>query len=312
MFLKQPYDSQSLLDLDRNKLTFLVNRYIITDYAHILNNDNLKQREFKKGNLILNPVILYGFTKGEEDIPELQFPLVNYEKNWILFDMRKHYAKAKSVHDIKLKSNFDTDIVVLRNKLAGLWSVGYVKEFSLMDAPRQVFSSWLSHTLSNFKSLQIVDKLVIQVLCEIYYYRLFSEKGVRNKNEKQILMSSFRKRSVSDNFFEAVYNKADDLDTLEDLCRLIGEVPETDRLKGFTVGVLLNLIKYDWIGIDQEEFIALSLEYPPFFTTMVYTALTSAGHKRSRIGQSAVNIPRNMSTEFVTMVSTFLRQHVGG
>lgn len=311
MLLTQPYDSQSLKDLDRNKLTFLVNRYIINDYVHILNNKNLIKNEFKKANTVLKPVTLYGFTSGENEIPPLEFPLVNFEKNWILFDMRKHYLKAKQVSEIKPKMNFDTDVVNLRNKLTGLWAVGYVKEFQLMEASRQVFGEWISRLLVNFRGLDLANKYVIQILCEIYYLRLFSNPDNRNQSEYSILLRGFSRRGIPKDILDMIYDKTLEMDTLEDLCNNIGELVESGRLKGFGVGLLFDVIKSSWIGLDQQNFLALSLEYPPFFTTMVYTSLISAGHKRTRIGDSANELPKQMKDVFVQQVNSFIKTHLG-
>lgn len=306
MLLKQPYDSKTLKNFSEAKLTLLINRYIINDYAYITQSVDIKPTDFVKDGIVLKPVILYGASAEEADIPELEFPIINNDRGWICFDMRKFYSVDRRTKAITPKSSFEFDFARLKNVLSGLWSVGFIKEMYQFTYPQAVFARWLSNVIGDKHGLKL-DAKIIEIMALIYYSRLFSDDTTRANDELMKLKIRLSDMNYSPGLLEDVYSKTLEMNTLDDFCDLLYEVTGNVRLKDFNANLLIRLISTSWIGMNYRTFIALSLEYPPIFIAMAYFSVESNIYRKSIIGLAADSVgKRGKREEFVDAINKFI------
>lgn len=313
MLLQQPYDSKTLQGFDKLDLTLLVNRYIIQDMGYNNSPDKILTTTFKKGDKEMQSVVLYGLSDNEVSIPDLEYPLVSGDGKWIAFDMRKYFSVDKREQTIKRKMMLDFDFRVLMCKLSGLWSVGYVNDLARFNFVATVFARWISGSVVRTHSIDVGQEIALHSLALIYYSRLFTNPGVDRVDEREKLLAQYRETYYNQGNFDAVYELSKDMETVEDFCALFQTVTGSEKLSGFSVGVLYETIKRSWFGGQGSRVTQIALEYPPIFIAMVHSALKNNSFKRSDIGTAAVSAgQRGKGVEFLKAVDVFVSQNYGG
>lgn len=313
MLLEQPYNSKTLENLNGTDLTFLVNRYIINDFIHLSKDQQLMKPDFKKGSEILKTVTLFGVSKDEENIPPLEFPLVNKDKKWICFDMRQYYKVDPRTKAITPKNNYESEFTEFRNVLSGLWSVGYIKEQYQFILPHLTFAKWITTLITSKFGLGLTEWSDLNILALIYYNRLFSPNNKHDQEEMDKFILRFKSQPFSHEQIRRVFEVAGDMETLEDFCAKAVLVSNSVRLQGFSVGVLLRLTSTSWMGMNYKHYLAIALEYPPIFIAICYYALRNNSFKRTIIGNHVDALSKRGNGEvFIKEVDGFLKMNYGG
>lgn len=313
MLLEQPYKSKTVSHINESELTYLVNRYIIEGYPNLVLSKKIQLREYKRDGKVLKAIYLLGLTPLESEIPDLEFPLINNEKGWICFDLRKFYSYDKKTDTITPKRSTDINYLTIRNDLTGLWGVGAVKDLFYFNVPHLAFSSWISNLIGNKFGLDISEKAIINMMAFIYYSRLFDGPGADRSTELDRLAIRMKESFYSRGTLETVYNQLNDMETLDDFCRLVPVVTGSVRLDNFNAGVLLRLTATGWMGVDSKQNIALALEFPPFWIAMCYSTLMNNLYKRTTIGDRVQAFSgRGEGVAFLKGVNELLEANVIG
>lgn len=312
MFLKTPYESRTLEAFDKLDLTLLVNRYIIQDFGYYSQHDKLLRAPFKKGNEVIQSVVLYGLSDVEKDIPEFQYPLMDKKGKWIAFDMRPFYTVDRREQTVMLKARYEAQIQTTINIISGLWAVGFNRDLYQFSFPHKVFAKWIANLIVKKVDIDVGAAIDIEVLAMIYYSRLFLEKNER-EDERDKLLVRFKETYYNQGIFDRVYDMSKEMETLEDFCNLIPMVSGSSRLNNFSIDVLYPLVGNSWMGSHNRKMVQISLEYPPIFLGLVQHSIKSRSYSNSIIGQTAMSVGKrgDVAADFAKSLTLFLAEHYG-
>lgn len=311
MFLEQPYNSDTTVNVNKSELTFLVNRYIIDTYSALAKNKKVPVNEIVVGSKKINCVSLYGISTSEKDIIDLAFPFYNEKDGWIVFDLRKYYNYSKTQDKLEPRTTQDHTFMDTRNFLTGIWCAGGSNSIQKMKLPHLAYAKWLSNLIANRFGLDIVVKTKILAAAFILYYRMFTENETPNSDEKELLSIRSRDLYIDTDLFDTVYDQTRSMNTLETFCNFLPIVTNSVRLEGFGIGLLLKLTQTGWIGTDNKINVGVGLEFPPIWVAMCYTSIINNFYSRTSIGDSAQSLgKRGKGDEFVKEVEQLILTHV--
>lgn len=302
MFIQQPYDSETLSRFNKNEITSLVNRYIITDYAYIVQNENLQMRSFKRSdNTELQAVYLFGLSATEEEIPPLDFPLMEETGKWICFDMRAYYTADRNNMSIAPRRSLVLGYIETRNKLTGIWCAGESYRLSILSLPYRVFGDWIGKLIASRFGLDMMEEAYISLLASIYYSRCFQE--TKTGDEEKEILYNYITGNYTQGMVDEVFQLSTEMHTLESFCEHVFKVTGNVRVKGFSVGVLYRLVQTSWMGNAAQQNTSIALEYPPIWIAMVYSAMLDNSFKRTTIGTTAEKLgKRGEGEKLITAV----------
>lgn len=313
MIIMQPYDSKSLKYTNVSDLTFLVNRYIIDWYSHSVASKAVPSYQYIKGDKKLKGVVLYGQSPIETDIPELLFPFISRDKNWIMFDMRPYYTFDRETRTIQPKRIYDMNFIWNMNHLSGLWAVGYSKEMYNFILPQRAYARWLSSVITRSLGMSNPKEIMeVNIIATIFYTRLFDTIIDRDEERDLIkLLNRLGDDFIDRDTFTSIYKQTLDMETLEDFCAAIYKVTGNVRSKDFDVGSLIRLTQTNWLGINSKMILPLALEFPPIWIAMCYTALADRSFKKTVIGNHVEALgKRGADQAFIKEVELLIKYHM--
>lgn len=279
MILREPYSSKNLKLLDTKGVVNNVNNYITIDYSYLKSIEPLRFSTFEGADGSLNPVILYGATDSESEILPLHHPYFSFENKWVALDLRRFVTFDRATNNLTIRNESEYRLSLIRYTLTALWGVGKQSSLYSFELPHFSFASWISDNLGHKFGLDLGDKVRLRTLAALYYTRLFSNE--RDSEELNLLLIRTKKDLIVPELLKEIYEIAEDMENIEDFCRLCYEVTGNIRLKGLDYVVLSNIVSGNWLGNEGKALSLLALEHPPTWITLCYIALTQRSFKRS-------------------------------
>ena len=308
MILKEPYEFKSLKLVNTSSLVTAINRYITIDYAYIRNKEKVHIKPFKDVHLTLTPVILYGLSDIEKDIPSFNHPIVNLEHKWIALDLRSYVKLSDSRDNYEVKNESEYQLAIHRFILSGMWYTGKQASIYGLKLGHFAFASWLSDNLTRKFGLDMHHQLQLRVLALIYYAKLFTDFFTEEDLQKLIIRC--KEEILVPRLVEEVYERVNELDNIEDFCKACYDVTGNIRLKGLDYAVLINVLSNNWIGSNGKELALLSLEHPPTWLSLVYGALTQRSFKKNFITSVVDKLDkRGKGQEFINALSVLTSEY---
>jgi hypothetical protein len=85
---------------------------------------------------------------------------------------------------------------------------------------------------------------------------------------------------------------------------------ENVRLAKFNSAILLSVMANSWYGTNAKEIISISLEHPPTWIALVYTALSEKTFKSSAIFKAADRLgKRGVADQFMMAYTSLVKNH---
>lgn len=301
--LKDPYHFKSLKLVNNNSTLSNINRYIATDYMFIKEKEKLKIKPFSDIHLELNPVILYGLSDVERDIPSFSHPIINLENKWIALDLRNFIKVTSDGTSYEVKNESEYNLAIHRFILTGMWYVNKQHNIYGLKFPHFVFASWLSENLTRKFGLDLSAQLQLRVLGLIYYSHLFTDTFTSDDFDKLVIRG--KDESIIPKLVEEINEKVTSLNNIDDFCKACYEVTGNIRLKGLDYSVLLNILNNNWYGDSAKELTILSLEHPPTWVSLVYASITQRSFRKTFISSIVEKMnKRGKGEDFVMSLSS--------
>lgn len=281
MILQEPYEFKSLKLVNNSQTVNNINKYIALDYIYIKQKEKVKIKPFADLHTTLNPVILYGLTDIEKDIPNFHHPIVNLEHKWIALDLRQYVKLNDSKDNYEIKNESEYNLAIQRFILTGMWYTGKQSAIYQLKLGHFAFASWLSDNLTRKFGLDLSNNLQLRILALIYYSKLFTNEFTTDDFSKLIIRA--KDDVLIPKLLEEIYEKIDTLENIDDFCKACYTVTGNIRLKDLDYSVLVNILNNNWLGSNGKELTLLSLEHPPTWLSLVYASLTQRSFKKSFI-----------------------------
>lgn len=308
MILKEPYDFKSLKLMNTSQIVNSINKYITIDYVYIKNKEKVKIKPFSDLYMTLNPVILYGLSDIEKDIPVFNHPIINLEHKWIALDLRPYVKVTASREDYEVKNESEYALAIHRFILSGLWYTGKQSNLYGLKLPHFAFASWISDNLTRKFGLDLHNQLQLKILAFIYYSHLFTDNYSEDDFTKLIIRG--KEDILIPRLIEEVQGRIQKLENIDDFCQACYDVTGNIRLKGFDFNVLVNVLGSNWMGANGKELALTSLEHPPTWISLVYAAVTQRSFKKNYIATVVDKLDkRGKGEEFIKELVTITHDY---
>ena len=309
MILEQPYDFKSLKLVNLPQTINAINRYITIDYTFIQGKEKVKFKPFTNHHTTLNPVILYGLSDVEKDIPVFHHPVINTANNWIAVDLRPFVKPNVNKDGYEVRNESEYQLALQRLVLTGMWFTGKQSSLYSLKLAHFAFATWLSDNLTRKFGLDLNNQMQLKVLGLIYYANLFHNEF--GPEELQKLTIRCKEEIIVPGLIEEIYNKAGSLKNIDEFCAACYKVTNNVRLMDLDFVVLSNILATNWFGSQGKELVLLSLEHPPTWLTLVSMSLTQRNYKKSFIATTVDRLnKRGKGEEFLSLYTNVTNEHL--
>lgn len=252
---------------------------------------------------LYKPLYITGYNPDDSDIPLFTHPITinnfrfrNEVHNYLCTDLRFYLGKKVNTVDGN-PDNLETikeaigsrttefDFAINRSIMNLIWLNGGIKNIQHnLGFAGVVFSAWLSDIVAKTFALDFKDQTTLAIITSYYYQSLFINDHVIDEDHKQkMAIHTIKVTKAPSEFVFKVFDKIGSMNNIDDYCANVRKVLENVRLDKFNSEVLLNQIRNSWFGINAKEILAVSIEHPPTWCAIVYTALNERTYKNSVI-----------------------------
>lgn len=313
-FFKTVYDTTlgSIID------TKIIENKIVESF---IKDDLHKQNIDVDNSLMIKPVYITGYSDSEVDIPLFTHSIiVNYKgTDYLCTDIRlyintKEYKESKNLQS-SIRNKTEYNFIRSKSIIELAWVNGntsYMKD-SLKFAA-SVYSVNVSEAIARAYALDASDRVRLNVLGIAYYRSLFLEKDELSYDaQESALVHSIKALGVSEKFYRETMANVGNLRNTNDFIDAIKVSLENNRLNNLNLVVLLTLLKNSWYGNNAKDYISGSLEHPPTWMAIVYTALNEKTYKSSLVYKIIEKLKRGNNIEtFNKSYEELVQRHLLG
>jgi hypothetical protein len=266
----------------------------------------------------LNDVALVtGSHLVDELVPTFSHPILFKDRNGtekLAIDVRG-YGKWDSVQqEYVVRDTASYDGLMVRAGLNEIWleANGPDRIRSMSVFPLSVFASWIGEAVAKRLALEAQDQFTVSVLAAIFYLNLFwdNERSTNpNKMDKAFLVSVISRglNYKSDMVYDIVEKHAG-IANVNDYCEACKSYSQSVRLRDLNVSTLFAMIGGYWYGNSGREVIAVALEHPPTWLSLLWQAMYIQGYRNAGLTKILERSTyKRQSSQFGLAVSSLLK-----
>lgn len=262
------------------------------------------------------PMFIMGNYSSEANIPFFTHPLlIEGDKNirYLVSDIRPFVRNDQSNSDSNkpaIKNMTEFNIAKSRLILNMAWLNSMVQGIrNELSFASTVFASWLSEIIGKKYALDPKDQLVLNIMCHYYYLTLFTNETMDDVSLHKFSVHTIKATRAPVDLVIDTFSKIGDIRNINEFCSKVPEILENIRLKDFNVGILLTVIANSWYGLNSREILAVALEHPPTWCSLVYASLTERTFKNSMIARVSERYGKNGNADnFLKAYSSIVRE----
>ncbi len=274
--IKTPYETT----IARHSLL----NHITSALAIALSNDELATCELS-GNV----QVVTGLKTGAVKIPQFTHPVVfedAYKNKRIAIDGRTCVAVRGSSSEIAVPKNLpEYALLAYRAITQKCWMAGHYNDIrNVSPIIGGIYSRWVSETVARQFQLAPDVQLKLAILSAFFYICQFIPKDAFDpKEELKHAAQVARYVGVSVDFAQKELSGIGHINDLKEFADLVRSLNLSVRLDKFDHAVMLTILTGYWLGNRDREMVAVALEYPPTFITLVYQAINERGYAKTRL-----------------------------
>lgn len=242
-------------------------------------------------------------------IPEFAHPLATIDKALekvnVYIDARPFMDYNQYTGVVQTKSPHDFHILQQRAALEYHWRMQGI--YSLRDislVPVSAMASWISENITKRFALDATEQYRLTIFSAFYYYSLFEDDKEKSETQFTRMVAGMSRATKID--ASEYFNYLDGQDyirNISDFCERVGDFVGSVRLKDLNPAVLYTTLGGSWYGANGKEIIAISLEHPPTFMTMIYAGATEKLFRRSLLNKLVERLPvKNQVPDYVRQI----------
>ena len=224
-------------------------------------------------------------------VPAFAHPLIISEDNedtLIAIDIREHIRARMDGDSYSIMDDLGYRFKVYRAKLLRLWlepdGPHECRIFNKM--PLLIFMEWISQSLAY--RLKLDPETQIQLACIIgfYYLGLFEHETTWKDQDRA------RMATTIGNLLRIPVARVLDytqqvnwMDSIYSLVDTVKSILGNKRLESLNVPLIYSITGFGWQGAHSKETIAIALEHPPTWITIVAHGMTERGYRKTNISQ---------------------------
>lgn len=265
-------------------------------------------------------IFITGRASSESNIPMFFHPIVYEDKAkgqiYVITDIRPYiklpeYSENDENFVVRNQSEFDF------HKRRAVLQLDWLKGESSLLKPSLpvagvVYANWIAEAISKAFALDPKEKAEIQAVAHFFYQSLFYPDNSFDEDAKQKFSVHTIKvtgPNTSNLVFE-VFDKIDKMDTLEDMVETIKKVVDNVRLQDFSVAALYNITGNAWFNVAARETLAMALEHPPTWISIVASSITDRTFRNSLIARIAEKAARSSDvSDFILSIKSVMQEN---
>ena len=234
-----------------------------------------------------NIYTICGGSSLADNIPSFAHPLalIYNDENSLICDMRSYGKMDINTHEFVVRNKVEYNLQMLRTKLNSI----FVNEraTALRDVsplPIALFASWISEFVGRRYALDPKEQFDLGILAAIFYNSLFSDEIELEERDKLKIINSVSKalRASTQDVIDIV-DKVSVIKNVFEFCSYATDITGSIRLKELSPGILFTILGGTWFGTNSKEMIAVALEHPPTWISILLTVYTDKSFKKSQI-----------------------------
>lgn len=168
----------------------------------------------------------------------------------------------------------------------------------------EIFSDWLSQSIAYKFALEPREQLDLAILAGLHFQYLFVEGGKLDEQQHMRVLAAVSKAAKANvrDVEEVMRRIEEPFGDIKSFCDYAQDVTGAIRLQGFTPGILYTALGGTWFGPNAAEIVAVSLEHPPTWLMLLYSAANERGFKNTGIGKRMERQRQQVSKDFVRAV----------
>lgn len=253
------------------------------------------------------PSFITGCRDSEWEIQSFTHPISikNFKGHSYLFtDVRPFIKKDAQLDRIGeyIRRQEEFDFTRFRAIASLAWVAGDVTRFRFgMRFATDVFANWIGQTVAKTLGLDAVEQTKLYIIAGAFYESLhvphivdYSEDDESRISVAQYLGTAFKQSPSSVSELLKTFSP---MGTIDDMCTQITKTIQSVRVENFNTAVLMNLIANTWFATNSKAILAVSVEHPPTFASIVYFCAMYNNFKKSLLGQTIISAGRGGKTE---------------
>jgi len=248
--------------------------------------------------------IVTGSSAFELAIPSFAHPFLTADDQ-LLVDMRPVGRWDQGQARFNVRNPIEYNLAALRGKLNYIWlgrDPAILRDLSPL--PLAVYCDWVAKTLARRFALSAREGLDLAIYTGWFYLSLFSDEVTLSEREhnSRVQMIARQLRAPASDVFTVVDKIGTIPLNLPEYCKLAHEVVGSVRLAELNAGVVLEVLGGSWFG-NHRETLAVALEHPPTWLTLMLTAATDRGFKTTGIADIMNRFTMAQQTQFAHALS---------
>lgn len=228
----------------------------------------------------------------------------------LVIDARPHGKWNPHQHQFEVRNGVEYDLLVFRAKLNSIW-LSHPPEVLRDVSPfaMSVYCSWISENVARRFALDPLEQLKLAILAGFFYQSLFTDMKELTERDKLRMAQAIAKnvRAKAEDVLEVLDQFHAPLSGVKEFCERAQEVVGSIRLQDFNIGVLYQILGRTWFGPNASELVAVSLEHPPTWLTIMMAAASERTFKNSQITKIAERASLQTNKMFAQSIVNLVR-----
>lgn len=211
----------------------------------------------------------------------------------IAIDIRPFASRGRS-GEFKVNAKGDFDFLSLRAGLMNYWMVDGERDLAALGSfPITVYSRWVADAISRRMALDPETQMKLTILSGFFYLCQFKDLTDVDENEKLKMAGQVaRAVNISADTCISVLENVQPLADLAAFTAAAREVTGNVRLDKLNTGLVVAVTATGWFGANAQEIMAVALEHPPTFLSLVYAGLNHRGYHRAMFAKNVQQLDR--------------------
>lgn len=219
-----------------------------------------------------------------------------HKKECLVTDVRPFVTYSpENAERYFVKNNMEYELALARHKATRYWLTRRPQALRDMShVPLAVFTSWVSESVARRYALEVKDQVLLAIVSGFFYLGLFQDKT--QFDEEDLVRMSAQITRATKAPGQLVMEVADQLESManvEDFCAVAKQIVANTRLEDFNAGLLITIVGNTWFGANAKEILAVALEHPPTWLSLVYIALKERSYKNTSLAKIALRYALN-------------------
>jgi hypothetical protein len=250
-----------------------------------------------------------------KDIKPFTMPLMfeGSKGSAVAVDVRG-FLRSTGERTFKITEGGEYEGAILRAALTRAWINGSANDMRRWnDISARVFMRLLCETIVRKLNLSSLDQQSVYVACGLFYFTNFIDaeklgEGSESDEKDRIAVAVARMTRINPQRVAELLAESDSLPTnLDKFCDTLRQIVKNPRLEKIDAAVIMTFMGGFWYGGTARQVMAVGLEYPPVWLTLIYQALTDRTFNGSQLTKMVEAENRNNAgAQFIRDVGDYL------